>query len=497
MQPSLVRHGRGSAANLCGMSFARLRPLAFALTLGAALSCPACNSEDAATGRPRNVVLFVVDTLRADRLGCYGYERETSPTIDKLAEAGTLFERNYAQGYWTVPSMISMMSGLYVTDDETALTADAPTMCESLQGAGITTAAFVGNRVLTNSRGFERGLDHFEGPDPSGRAQTLVNRFAKWYTVNKQKLARGKGFFAWIHAFDPHEPYRPKPEFRVFNGPRPGEAKLRKLWEREAERVLKVDPNGEHPSFEEAVAGIREESNLYDGEVLAVDAGVRRLIEVLRKAGELDRTLIIFAADHGETHCEHADYPQSVAARLKNKGQLDRGVRDLLLAGHRGFRDDVWRTPLLMVGPGVPAGVRAEHLTANLDLYPTILDIFDVPAPRHLAGQSLWRSDGPSYARVFGHSFDTQAVIADDGFKLIEHSHARLQKKDEGPRPIELFRPTEDPAEVIDFAGSSGETAEKLRALIHAWQAEYKRSFISETSEEARQTLLDLGYTGY
>ncbi len=469
----------------------RLAALALALTLAA------CGAREADTARPRNVVLFIVDTLRADRLGCYGYERNTSPTIDRLAEVGTLYERNYAQGYWTVPSMISLMSGLYVTENETALTAEVPTLCESLQKAGITTAAFVGNRVLTKSRGFERGLDHFEGPDPSGRAVTLVNKFAKWCAGRTKELERGERFFAWIQPFDPHEPYRPKPEFRVFSGPRPGEEALHELWEREAERLREIDPEGEHATYDEALADIREETNLYDGEVLAVDAGMRRLIEVLRAIGELDRTLIILAADHGETHCEHPDYPQRVTGRLRHKGQLDRGVRDLLLAGHSGFRDDVWRTPLVMVGPGVAAGVRKDHLTANLDLYPTILEVFDVPAPRHLAGRSLWGNRDPGYERVFGHSFDSKAVISGAGFKLIEHNFAHLELEADGPRPVELFRPTTDPREVVDFAEKSIETVDDLREWIHAWRKEHEREIISETSKEERETLRELGYMGY
>ena len=447
--------------------------------------------------RPRNVVLFLVDTLRADRLGCYGYPRKTSPTIDRLASAGTLFERNYAQGYWTVPSMISIMSGLYVTEDETALTEAVPTLAESLNQAGVMTAAFIGNRVLTNHRGFERGVDHFQGPEPSGRAQPLVSNFLRWYTDNKQQIDAGRGFFAWIHPFDPHEPYRPKPEFRVFSGPRPGESKLQGLWEQESERADEIDPEHSHPSFEETVAGIREESNLYDGEVLAVDAGMDRLLNVLASIGELDRTLIILAADHGETHCEHAEYPLGPATRMNKYGQLEHGFRDLMLAGHRGFRDEVWRTPLIMAGPGFAPGVREDFLTANLDLYPTILDAFGVAAPPHLAGVSLWNNAQPDHGELFAHSFGTEAVVDEQGFKLIEHSYERFLQPATGPRPIELFRLDRDPEEVIDFAQQAADRAEQMRADIDAWRAANRRDFIGETSKAARETLLDLGYTGY
>ncbi|MFT5283861.1 MAG: arylsulfatase [Planctomycetota bacterium] len=470
----------------------------FTAILFAVLLSMACAEQpETEPTRPRNVILFLVDTLRSDRLGCYGYERNTSPTIDRLASAGTLFERNYAQGYWTVPSMISIMSGLYVTDDETALSEDVPTLGETLNKAGIMTAAFVGNRVLTNSRGFERGIDFFQGPNPGGRAQPLVSDFLRWYTDNEKQIKNGKGFFAWIHPFDPHEPYRPKPEFRVFTGPRPDESNLQSMWESEAKRAKEIDPDHEHPSLEEAIEGIREESNMYDGEVLAVDAGMERLLGILNSIGELDRTLIIFAADHGETHCEHPEYPMGTSVHMQQNGKLERGMRDLMLAGHRGFRDEVWRTPLIMAGPGFEAGARKSHLTANLDLYPTILEAFGIAAPPHLAGKSLWNNAHPEHGEIFAHSFGTEATVNEDGFKLIEHSYERYLQPATGPRPIELFHVDKDPDEVINFADESEETAESMRARIKAWREANRRAFISETSKEARETLLDLGYTGY
>lgn len=139
---------------------------ALSISLVAALFS-ACAESAPEPERPRNVLLFVVDTLRADRLGCYGYERPTSPAIDTFARGGMLFQRNHSQACWTVPSMISMMSGLYVATEEQVLP-ESPVLAELLRAKGRTTAAFVGNRTLTNDRGFQRGFDHFVGPRPGG-----------------------------------------------------------------------------------------------------------------------------------------------------------------------------------------------------------------------------------------------------------------------------------------------------------------------------------------
>ena len=106
----------------------------------------------------KNVVLVVIDTLRADRLGCYGYPRGTSPAIDALAERGTLYARNHSQGCWTIPSMVSMMSGLYVTEEESGPPKEHKTLAEVLKEAGLRTADFIGNPILARDRGIERGV---------------------------------------------------------------------------------------------------------------------------------------------------------------------------------------------------------------------------------------------------------------------------------------------------------------------------------------------------
>jgi|GEM_PF-6148303 len=136
--------------------------------------------EDAT--RATNVLLVVVDTLRADRLGCYGAERPTSPRIDAFAAAGTRYANNRSQGPWTLPSMVSLMSGLYVTQETKALPTDRPVLAELVSEAGDETAAFVGNPVAGRAR-FRSRLRPLRGErgrrHPRARVDRALHRLAR------------------------------------------------------------------------------------------------------------------------------------------------------------------------------------------------------------------------------------------------------------------------------------------------------------------------------
>jgi len=171
------------------------RLLSFAT--GCLLLASSCTEEPQQPARPRNVVLVVADTLRADRLGCYGYERDTSPAIDALALEGVLFENCHSQASWTLPSMISLMTGVPVTRKETVLP-DLPVLAEALRAQGMTTAAFLANPTVGVDRGFERGFDQFNLLNL--RAPEMVARFGSWHRGwCSRRNEEDPGFFAWLH----------------------------------------------------------------------------------------------------------------------------------------------------------------------------------------------------------------------------------------------------------------------------------------------------------
>jgi arylsulfatase A-like enzyme len=487
-----------------------VRPALASLIGACALIFSACSSPDPQpeAPRPRNVILIVTDTLRADRLGSYGYSRSTSPNIDALAERGTQFTRNHSQGSWTVPSMISLMSGLYVTQEETSLPTDQPTLGEALDSGGIQTVAFIGNPVVSGDRGFHRGFEEdfytasagteASGPRhlPSGSALQLVASFESWYTQNEADLATGKGFVAWIHPMDPHLPYRPK----VANPFPLGSSRMdtdliTPRWQEGEIEIENLLQGREHRSYLSSTQMMNYRSNQYDGEVFAVDEAVGNLLAFLEQEAVLDETLIIFAADHGEMLWEQKLYDFALALEMQEEKPLEIGVYDYFGNGHRGwFYEQIWNTPLILMGPGIEAGVVSNDLSTNLDIYPTILDALDLPTPNKLHGTSLMDNKAPVRERVFGFGNNVTAVFESSGQKLIEAYTMRPSLGEEKVPEILFFDLEVDPTESTNMASGRAADVERLRAELESWRMHYDREVDMTTSEESEEVLGALGY---
>jgi len=466
--------------------------LLFAIALALSLvGCSGGGDDDSPCPRPKNVLLLVGDTLRSDRLGCYGYPRDTSPNIDALAARGTVYERAYSQASWTVPSMISMFSGASVTTGETTL----PKLLlipELLQAAGLETVAFPANDTLFKDRGFERGFDLFE-PCGGMRGPKLAARFAEWFGAREDTE---RPFFAWVQFIDPHDPYNPRPEHDVFDGPGPDDALLLERWRDATARVGELSPEVESISLEEAARAMRKVSNKYDGEVLAVDEGVGAILETLRATGALDETLVIFCADHGEMLYEQPTTPNLVKEVIDKHGGLPRGVQDLFALGHRTwFYQENWNTPLIVAGPGIEAG-RSDALVPNLDIYPTILDALGLAPPEHIEGQSLWCDAEPEHERVHAHSYQSSAVIESGGKKLVRYGKPWSLGGPDDPFATELFDLSEDPVEETDLSDAQPAERDRLEEAILRWHEERERDANTETTEAMKEALRKLGYIG-
>ena len=442
----------------------------------------------------RNVLLLVADTLRADRLGCYGYERDTSPAIDRLAAEGTLYESCHSQACWTVPSMISLMSGLAVTRKETQLPT-LPVLSEALQAQGLTTAAFLANSAVGVDRGFERGFDHFEECSEC-RADEVAAAFERWYRPWTERASDGARFFAWVHFVDPHHPYEPLADHDSFDGPRPGLEILATRWSAAEAELAELDA-GPSLSVAEASERMNSASNRYDGEVRAVDAGVDRVLGLLEETGQRDETLVVFCSDHGEMLYEQPNFPYLVQQRREELGGLPEGVMELFGAGHRPwYYEDLWRTPLILAGPGVPSGERVGGLAANLDIYPTVLAALGLEIPPHLAGESLLGGREPLRERVFAYGHRTTAVLDSEGRKLIEHWPRSFLLPKGASGPLELYDLRADPGEREDLSVERPELARELLDAVEAWRAAAEREVIDEETEAMRDRLRRLGYLG-
>ena len=485
--------------------------LCFAVMFGAsALSFFACSSQETSTDapRPRNVILFVTDTLRADRLGCYGYSRPTSPNIDALASRGTMFARNHSQGCWTVPSMISMMSGLYVTQKETALPTEQASLGETLTEGGIQTVAFIGNPVVSIDRGFQRGFqgDFFyspingEGSGPrhlaNGSALLLEMNFESWYAENKRDLDTGDGFVAWIHPMDPHHPYKSKHANPFpLGSPRIDADLITPRWQKGEKDITNLLQGREHMPYSSSTRRMNYESTQYDGEVTAVDDAVGKLVAFLEGQGILDDTLIIFAADHGEMLWEQERYPFEVDLEMQGEKPLEDGLYDYFGHGHRGwFYEELWNTPLILAGPGIEAGVVSNALSSNLDIYPTILEALDVPVRSSLHGSSLMDNKAPTRKRVFAFGRNVTAVYEESGQKLVEaHSLHRTLAKERKPTVL-FFDHEVDVDESKNLAADRAADVARLLSDLADWRVRYERKVIKTTSEESNKVLGDLGY---
>ncbi|MHC4698055.1 MAG: sulfatase, partial [Planctomycetota bacterium] len=223
-----------------------------------------------------NVLLITLDTTRADRLGCYGYDAAGTPTMDALAQSGVRFEQAFCQVPLTLPSHASLLTGLCPPsigvriNGATRLGSDVPTLADVFRQHGYRTGAFIAAPVLGSAFGLGRGFDLYDedmrdavdadGLNVERRADSVCDAALAWL-----KESPAEAFFAWVHFFDPHAPYEPPADL--------------------AQRF----------------------ADAYDGEIAFVDSQVRRLVEWLDGAGLSDRTMIVLVGDHGEGLSEHGE----------------------------------------------------------------------------------------------------------------------------------------------------------------------------------------------
>ncbi len=239
-----------------------------------------CGGED----RPayaRNVLLVSLDTLRADRLGCYGYERDTTPHIDRWARDGLVVEDASSPASWTSPAHMSMLTGLYArshgVDGFNKEVADGVVMlAELLKERGFATRAFVNTGVLLGRIGFERGFDEYEilrpTVEPHGDAAELVDKATAWMSEPREAP-----FFLFLHVYDTHSDYVPLPEYEKlyateYDGPVDGSTKQ-----------LKAYRNEKLPAWGDDDA--RRLNALYDAEIRQLDETLARLFEFLEESG--------------------------------------------------------------------------------------------------------------------------------------------------------------------------------------------------------------------
>jgi arylsulfatase A-like enzyme len=399
--------------------------------------------------RPLNVLIIGVDTLRPDHLGCYGYERSTSPAIDRLAAEGVLFENTISQSPWTLPSFSSLFTSLYPSQHGamsavSRMRESFPTLGTILKEHGYATGAVVNATVLRPEYGMNRGFDHYDPTPQQGRRADGVTRdVLDWIAQH-----RDGPFMMFAHYFDPHEPYAPLPPYdTMFDTGYDGH--IGKAFVLHDYLPGVVGMNFDDLATLEAKDWDHIRA-LYDGEIAFTDRAIADLLAGLSELGVRDNTLVVFLSDHGEEFYEHKGFGH----------------------GHTLFRE-VIRVPLIFSLPAnLPEGVRVTRQVRLIDVMPTILELLDIWSDAHLEGVNLkpvLMGDGDARPSA-GAIFPPDAAYSEGMLQGTERKGITLQPwkmiYDLRTRDKLLFNLEHDPGEQNDLAGREPEALARLKDMM-------------------------------
>ncbi len=479
------------------------------VTTGFAKARPAASGVEP----PQGVILIWADTLRRDHLSAYGYKRETSPVLARMAKEGALFSDCLVNGTWTKVSTPALMTSLYpsthgVLDFLDRLPAGVTTLAEVYRQAGYATLSmssilFTGK--MTNlHQGFEALHEDTSLPDQdsSKTAREYVDRLLPWIESH-----RDVPFFVFLHVSDPHDPYKPYAPYDTMWADPAKEEQHEKDLDRARESI--ADPLLRRfgmPTREEMEkAGLdpdlyaAHDRDWYDGSIRGMDAEIGRLLERLRGLGLEGRTLVVFAGDHGEEFLEHGRmfHGQSVYGELTN-------------------------VPLIIWRPGaVPAGAVVGETVQIIDVMPTLLEASGLTSPDPMQGRSLLplmtaapgaglqaAETGEAPAAFVEKNItltpdgappprDTESfAIVQEGWKLIHNTKAAP-----GRPEFELYDAGQDPLNQTDLASSRPEIVTRLAATLAKRLAEARAARLKpdaagegSLSAEELERLRSLGY---
>ncbi len=428
-----------SYASLISM---RLLRFAWLLALASGLAF-ATSPAPRKTSQP-DVFLITIDTLRADHVHCYGYDKVETPTLDKLAASGIRFSQAYTPSPITNTSHTSILTGLLpsvhgVTDFAIPLSSEHETWAAFLKKKGYHTAAFIGAVILdskTLAPGLDQGFDFYDNfPEHSPskerwgrverRGMDVVNDAEKWLTAHP-----AGPHFVWVHLYDPHDPYEPPAPF--------------------AEKY---------------------KEHLYDGEIAYSDSVLGNFISYLIKHGWYENAIVMVVGDHGEGLGEHHEDTHGIF-----------------------LYDSTTHVPMIVKLPSqAVAGKVVDAQVRTIDLLPTALDLLKVPAPATLNGESLkplFTATAPADRTAYGETdyplrfgWAPLRSVRDHGFKFIQ-----------APRP-ELYDLHADPKELNNTYAAQNATAAKMRGMLSAVKQNASPKAEADSSGQNSDKLKALGYT--
>ena len=489
-------------------------------------STAASRPADRRDGRPPNVVLIVFDTLRVDRLGCYGYQRPTSPHIDAFATDAAVFERAISPAPWTLPSHASMFTGLYPSQHGTMmgwLDDGFVTLAEALRDRGYQTMGLSNNGLVSHATKLTQGFERFAEPQELlyrkrclaylfvrhalSRGGPMGPLLGRWFSHDAggraaNQLARrwlrdrdrSRPFLLFLNYMEPHGPWEPKSAYRE-RFVQPSDSN-RSYWIDQSRMATWLYMLTGKPIYTARDLAIL--SDLYDARVRELDDIFADLMRVLDAEVDLNQTIVVAVSDHGENIGEHG------------------------LLGHQfSIHNTLLHVPLMVRWPRVLKPQRVDRMVQTCDVFPTILGWTGAEAsqPTKMMARSLAAAMSPTSQDVRRYgiaeylnwpepqlaavqqvdpTFDptrwraTYRAIFDEQWKLVLGTGNR----------VELYNLASDPSEDHNVAAISRPTVVRLSQQVGRWLGSFKRFDMNQITtpadprldEERRQRLHDLGY---
>jgi len=461
-----------------------------------------------------NILLLVMDATRFDHLSCYGYRRNTSPNLERLAEDGVLYQNAFSAAPWTPPSFASLFTGCYpsrhkVTGKNLVFNKDLVTLPQVLLAHGYNTACFSTTAGINLVRGFGRGFDNFveiwrrskrfrqlDYKAVSAIIKKLINggdKYTNYMTKMMKKWIRnnqltGNPFFICAHYHNPHSPYKPpRPYNKMFSKEMISKYDMGKL--------KGLSKRGGYGYMAKTVPVTKEEFDVlkswYDGEIAYLDFRINELIEYMKESGLYENTLIVITADHGENFGEHD-----------------------LMYHQFCLYDTLIHVPLMIIFPSlVKGGRRIDSLVSLIDLFPTLLDILGIDASEygHVNGRSIASFKNevfhPCIFAEYEVSEGVLRLIKEEyedinidafkrGIKCIRNLEYKLVQYSNGDE--EFYDLRNDAAENNNLAKERFDVKDDLKNELRKWTKSFEGAKLEpkklEEDEEMRSNLEALGY---
>ena len=413
-----------------------------------------------------NILLISLDTLRADHVGSYGYERDTTPFLDELAERGARFRWAFVNTLATTNSHASILSsqyqeshGVQFTREEdnelSRLPENLPMVQEAFRDAGYLTLAVTDGGNFAARHGFDRGFDEFQGDRSKGvaRGSEAFLRMLDEHSETSQPL------FLLFHTYEIHAPYDPPPPFDT-SFPIPEESDF-------VPTARNLRRHIQTANEDLTAADMSRVVSLYDGGIRYTDSVLEDLFDELETRGLFERDfLVVVTSDHGEEFGERG-------------GVLHRGL----------LYDEFIRVPLIMVGSRVPAGLVRDDIVSSVDIAPTMLAYAGIDIPESMQGHDLFarRRRAALGERTFAQLRDRRYAVREKRWKLIEE-----------PNAVELYDLLADPGETDNLAQENPEKVSELRQALASWRTSQEGRRLEagsgELSPEELEELKALGY---